>query len=309
MNELINGKCLESFLIRPEDQITFLYERKLLSPFTQSLLYFGSIIELPQFSKRVVLKVPNYKSQVTNEWVASNKAFNACLPTPEPLALIELNNGNRGIMFEFIEGDLLYKQNQPELRCQFGKIVKKMHTVLPVASRDWIKNEKSQISHFFRVRKTWGDLMISNDDFKRSLEIYDSIINGIIDYLPQLSPSFIHGDLHDGQLIINGENEFLIDFGQSREAQSILDLAIYCYHTLRTQSNVENISQFILGYLEHSCLSEKEKESLSFFILYTTLRSVEWYLKFRPNDINYVFSYISAINNFIENQSLWKMRI
>ena len=182
-----------------------------------------------------------------------------------------------------------------------------MHSALPVSFQNWKRNEKSQSTHYDQVRAKWGSLGTQdNEGFKRSLQKYESLSREVMSDVLLSRPSFLHGDLHDGQIIVNEQKQTLIDFGESREAQALLDAAIYCYHTLRTRSNIENISQFISGYSEYNPLNEKEKEILTFFLLYTSLRSVEWYVKFRPRDIEYPLSHLPTINSFLEEEHVWK---
>src|SRR3989339_2255992 len=113
MSELIRAKCAESSYIDSDTPIQFQYDRKLLSPFTQSMLYFGSI---DQIKKPIVLKIPKHQVRLGQEWTGSQRAFNAKVPTPEPLALIEMDNSILGMLFEFVEGEQLNKQAQPEKR-------------------------------------------------------------------------------------------------------------------------------------------------------------------------------------------------
>lgn len=305
MSETIRGTCLESARIEPKETVRFLYERSLLSPFTQSLLYFGRMLPL---AEKAVLKVPKYQSQLAQEWTGSKRVFEANLPVPEPLGLIQLDGSDqRGMVFEYAEGAPLYQNPDPGKRANFGKIVQAMHSRIPVMPADWINNERSQLSHYEKVRAIWEHLDLpDNDDLKRSIELYDLLARQLMDQILVSRPSFLHGDLHDGQVIHNNGRMTLFDFGMSREAQALQDLAIYCHHTLRTKSDPENIRYFLTGYFENTPMSESDKQLLTYFLMYTALRSVEWYAKFLPQKIDYPLNVLPSVNQFVEEETVWK---
>lgn len=300
--EKLTGTSLASPYLPAGEPVVFTAQSSFPTSFTQSMLYFGS---LEKIDRPAVLKIPRYPSQARHEWTASQKAFAARVPSPEPLSLVQTDHG-AGVVFEFVKGEQLYKMGEPERRFGVGEIAGKMHQALPVPPERWETNEKSQASHFDRVRRNWDELGIQNADFDTSVMMYDTLSRQLLQEALTARPSFLHGDLHDGQVLVNGDRQTLIDFGAAREAQAVYDLAIYCYHTLRTKSSQENIRHLLAGYAEAAGLPEGDRKLIPFFLLYTALRSVEWYAYNQKAKLYYPLSHLPAVNAFIDGEKLWK---
>lgn len=302
---VIDTRCIESSRFDTGDKLSFLVGGQFLSPFTQSLLYFGRFSESEE---RVVLKMPKHFSRLRQEWRGSNRVFKSGVSTAQPIAHIALtSDSSEGMVFEFVNGEVLYKTGDLDKRMKFGQITKQMHDLIPGSINQWEASGNRDFSHFNSVTTNWKELPSFSDvRFKRVLLIYQHLAKLVGNYFKGIQPVFLHGDLHDGQLLVDKEKLTLIDFDSCKEGCPLGDLAMYAYHVLRTGSNLEFVDSFFKGYYGDKEVTEKDKMIFAFLLTYTGLRSVEWYSKFIPGKVDYPLDQLTKVAGYIDREMPWK---
>jgi Ser/Thr protein kinase RdoA (MazF antagonist) len=294
--ESFRNNCLDK-------NISFSETSRFTTPYSGSEVRFGTL----DSGRRVVVKVSARKLGAEREWGGLVRTFEAGLSVPEPIALVNTQIGHPALVTEQMEGKLMYYTSQNELRYRLGQMVKRMHDAVPVDSRRWVEAGKSDLTYYeSRLHHWWianAEVLGVKTD---SQALFKKLVPMMATYCNSVVPRFNHNDLHDGQVIVVGENITIIDFEDWIEESPMNDLAYYLYSTIRTGTIDEQFGYFLDGYLETEILSEVEKGALMFYLLYISCRSVNQFKLRRVGLAEIALSTHQKVVKYIKRERLWK---
>lgn len=131
-------------------------------------------------------------------------------------------------------------------------------------------------------------------DLKLLNSLEEKIIIRIEDLSNKILPSFVHGDLHLGNIIVNnGEYKALIDFESSRFADSVHDFVKLDNWVFSKYKN--SYENFILGYRSISHFEVDFEERLLLYKAIEILYSINYFGILYPNK-EMMISFIDLLN-------------
>lgn len=274
------------------------------NPFTKSSVILGIANQ-----QHVAVKFSGYEWGPKREWEGLIQANQAGVPSPKILFTIKDQSERFGIVSEKIYGTNLYKNPSEELRLEFGNIVREMHDHIPIIGREWQESGRSDFSYYSRIMKKWrkSETMEINSN-SRSQALLSELSNTIDTQFKSFKSVFVHGDLHNDQVIVTRSNNLcVIDFENWQEEHPLYDLAIYLFHTLRTKQNDSDFINFFKGYTGNISFTDMDKNIISFYLLFTTMRAVDYYAKLIPTDLKFAIINLQHTLSFIHTEKLWKL--
>lgn len=131
------------------------------------------------------------------------------------------------------------------------------------------------------IEKKWSTYMEQLSSMPRNQDIY----------------GIVHHDLHNQNIMISGDDMYVLDFGDVRKSWYAYDASIPIYHALeknRRQNEINRIEfyerfskQFFEGYSEKSTLSEDQYKLIPFFLEYRLLYSYLFFINsFKSNEVS-----------------------
>ena len=122
-----------------------------------------------------------------------------------------------------------YTGSNDKMSFNWGKVMGDMHRVAQSYAPPNKYDVQKDIFDGYSWRSLLEDLKIYPDVYKIAQKLLDEIIA-----LPRDNDSFgvIHGDLHQGNFFVDGDNTSIIDFGDSIYGWFALDIAISLCHAL-----------------------------------------------------------------------------
>ena len=155
-----------------------------------------------------------------HEMEVSKKALEIGVKTPKVDDIVELPNGQLGLIYEYIEGKKSIARaagEEPEkidyYMKRFAHIAKDLHSkVCDVNKFESIEDRtKKQIARFN---------ILNESQKEKAYKLLDSI---------ERTNTCIHGDFQTGNFIIAGDEEFAIDLGAIAYGNPIYDVACFYY--------------------------------------------------------------------------------
>jgi thiamine kinase-like enzyme len=288
----------------PEDFININILETQISPFTKSVIIFGKYDN----GSLVTAKFSNLPEGSKNEWQGLLTTHKSGISVPEPVALVKNQADTMGVISEFIDGkDLINSQDLSDYS-KFGRIIREMHLKVKVDGLEWMKFGKHTYEYYDKYLIHCGELI--KEGIIDSTRVYDLMrffASSLEERLGKVDPVFTHYDLHDQQIIKNCLGKlYLIDLERWREGDPLDDLSIYLFHNLRMNRPYDFFVEFIRGYLNDSNLTDTEKSVINFFLLFTGFKSVDYYRRFRKNDLPYAIAQLKKIEQFAFEEKLVK---
>jgi uncharacterized protein (TIGR02172 family) len=150
------------------------------------------------------------------EFLTARTVFELGIPSPEPYRLI--SDGERtGAEYELIKGKRSYTRiisQEPErleeISLKFARMARKLHEVKADTTR--LRSYKQGIERFYREKN-----MVPEDYKQRALVFLETVPD---------TPRCLHGDLHIGNIITDGERDLWIDMGEFAYGAPEWDLAL-----------------------------------------------------------------------------------
>jgi len=273
------------------------------TPFTRSTIIFAT----SEAGKPVVIKFPTKKSKAEREWTGFCKAYTADVPTPMPIALVTSKGGRVGVMQEEVGGQSLYKCPGGQARIRFGEIVKDMHLKVPTAGIEWQEKGKADYTYYDKRIQCWSEgqveLLSAGSTTQAMLGLLSPTMNRSCRSAP---PMFNHNDLYDSQAIVGDQKIYLIDFEEWVEENPLNDIAYYLFHTIRSNMPEVNFGSFLSGYLGNEVLSEPEKQTLMFYLLFISARALNYFHASKSKYFEIAEKSHRAVTNYIDNENVWK---
>lgn len=149
------------------------------------------------------------------EFLTACAVFEMGIPTPEPLRLVT-DGERRGVEYELISDKRSFTRiisQEPErleeISLAFARMARELHTQKANTSR--FTSVKERLRRFYQEK---GDLVT---------EVYKEHALNFIDKSPD-ADTCLHGDLHIGNVITDGQRSFWIDLGQFSYGEPEWDL-------------------------------------------------------------------------------------
>ena len=149
------------------------------------------------------------------EFLTARAVFEMGIPTPEPLRLVT-DGERRGVEYELISNKRSFTRiisQEPErleeISLAFARMARELHTQKANTSR--FTSVKERLRRFYQKK---GDLVT---------EEYKEHALNFIDKSPD-ADTCLHGDLHIGNVITDGQRSFWIDLGQFSYGEPEWDL-------------------------------------------------------------------------------------
>ena len=150
------------------------------------------------------------------EFLTARTVFELGIPSPEPYRLIS-DGERRGAEYELIKGKRSYTRiisQEPErleeITLKFARMAKELHAKEADTTR--LRSYKKGIERFYREKN-----MVPEEYKLRALKFLETVPD---------TPRCVHGDLHIGNIITNGERELWIDLGEIAYGAPEWDLAL-----------------------------------------------------------------------------------
>ena len=150
------------------------------------------------------------------EFLTAHAVFELGIPSPEPFRLI--NDGQRsGAEYELIKNKRSYTRiisQEPErleeISLKFARMAKELHAKQADTTR--LQSYKQRIANFYHEKD-----MVPEDYKQRVLQFLDTVPD---------TPRCLHGDLHIGNIITDGQRDLWIDLGEFAYGVPEWDLAL-----------------------------------------------------------------------------------
>ena len=150
------------------------------------------------------------------EFLTARTVFELGIPSPEPFRLI--TDGERsGAEYELIKNKRSYTRiisQEPErleeISLKFARMAKELHA--KQADTTCLQSYKQRIANFYHEKD-----MVPEDYKQRVLQFLDTVPD---------TPRCLHGDLHIGNIITDGQRDLWIDLGEFAYGVPEWDLAL-----------------------------------------------------------------------------------
>ena len=150
------------------------------------------------------------------EFLTARAVFELGIPSPEPFRLI--TDGERsGAEYELIKNKRSYTRiisQKPErlekISLKFARMAKELHAKQADTTR--LQSYKQRIANFYHEKD-----MVPEDYKQRVLQFLDTVPD---------TPRCLHGDLHIGNIITDGQRDLWIDLGEFAYGVPEWDLAL-----------------------------------------------------------------------------------
>lgn len=211
--------------------------------------------------KKYLIKIFN-KSRKKEEQMDYVKKYQLLeenkIETPRIIGIYKEENRFVVIM-EYIEGEDLYSSNESITQEQVKKLMEMMNEIHQIPSKIACIYDDYHIPNFNQSY----DLCIPylDEQWKNIGEELKKRYNEI-DF-SKMPKSFIHGDLHKGNIMKDKENKlYLIDFASCGYSYHIIDIVQFMNNTLFDYREVERSKKRIDYFIKHYPLTDYEKQNL-----------------------------------------------
>lgn len=287
----------------PTPQLSFEISGKIITPLTKSIIYFAT----SEIGQQVIIKVPAISGKGEREWLGLTKAHAACIPVPEPIALAKTQTGQTALIIERLYGNNLYNHPDKNTTFQLGQIVRKMHEEVKIDGKERLENGSVDYFYYEMLLHSWLQNPTEHKDTKEKFQsLIKSLSDSMITHCKSARPVFNHNDIHNGQVIVNKQGITLIDFAEWVEESSLNDLAYYLFHTIRTRQDDNQFRYFLQGYLEKQALSEIEKDTIMFYLLFISCRALNYFYKHRSKYLEIAEGVHLRVVNYVGEEKIWK---
>lgn len=275
-----------------------------IAPYTRNTILFGT----SEFGTQIVVKIPRNRNRAMNEWEGLNMVYNAEVSVPEPYSLAKNSEGLQVIISQKVDGELLYTNNQIDLRYDLGKIVRFMHNQVGINEKNWGSSGKPDFSYYEKLlnkylKSSLGELKVGSETHV----ILNKFVDSMSDYCKTTTPVFNHNDLHDGQVIVKPNHKLiLLDFENWREETQLNDISYYLFHLVKDRRVDRNFDKFIYGYLNSNGLTETEKSVISFYLLFISTGAIDYFKNTGSRYLQKALDTHKKVIKYIKDERLWK---
>lgn len=305
MKERRPFQIISSSVDQSGDSIDLELGEKLSIPFTGAEIIYATTTS----GEKVVVKKPKNNEQTMHEWEGLIKVDSAGVSVPRPIALIDYSAGQLSIVSGFVDGDNLYYNPNSEVKSEVGRQIKIMHQNVQIDGSAWESTGRSTFIYYDRYIFHWtaGELGELQADSK-TVSLLGKFVDTTADFCKQAKPVFNHNDLHDGQIILDGNgNPTIIDFGNWIEETWLNEVGYHLFHLIRTgRMETDDFINFLSGYLGDKKLSDTERSNLAFYLLFISSRALNYFYRRHSSYLSTARETHAKVLNHLENEEIWK---
>ena len=244
------------------------------------------IIETAEGEKRL-LRIANIAEfdRKKAEYVMLERLYNLGIPTPKPIDFGLCNDGQSVYsVFSWIDGDdleihlpMLSEAEKYVMGLKVGEILQKIHkTPAPDGAINWSEKYFSVIDERINAFRNAGILFDGSEVILEYLDVNRSLLINRKQY-------FIHGDFHEGNLVVTPNNElFVIDF-LDEGFENYAD-PWYDFKTFGENDNAYYSTGLIHGYFSGEPPDEFW-ETLLYYYLTAALTAIVWTKHHKPDEL------------------------
>ena len=298
-------RIIDSSLGKKENFVELEIGERLSVPFTGGEIIFAT----DSLGERVVIKKPRDDDQAKHEWDGLRRVESTGISIPRPIALISYSADQLAILSSFIEGDNLYYNPNPSIKSEVGRQVKSLHQNAQVEGGTWESTGRSTFVYYDRYIFHWthGGLKELQAD-SRTASVLGKLIGTASDFCQNSKPVFNHNDLHDGQIIVDGNNHpTIIDFGNWMEETWLNEIGYHLFHLIRTdRAETDDFSNFLDGYFKDRKMSDTEKSNLAFYLLFISSRALNYFYNRHSSYLSTAQETHEKVLGHVDNERIWK---
>ena len=184
-------------------------------------------------------KISNPPEKIRREQESARRAFVHGVPSAIPFELVRVGD-ELGMIYELVDAKTLGSvvHNNPEKLREYAlslsALMKKLHST---------EMEKDTMPDARMTLRLWADIAAKSDYYTKDdmQRVYD-----LIDSIPMRN-TFIHGDFHPGNIIVQNDELILIDMGDASVGHPVIDLlGTYQLMSLTPKKN-PNVAMRYLG--------------------------------------------------------------
>ena len=172
---------------------------------------------------KVYNKISNPPEKIRREQESARRAFVHGVPSAIPFELVTVGD-ELGMIYELVDANTLGSvvHNSPEKLREYAlrmsALMKKLHST---------EMEKDTMPDARMTLRLWADIAAKSDYYSEEdmQRVYD-----LIDSIP-VRNTFIHGDYHPGNIMVQNDELILIDMGDASVGHPVIDL-LGTYHLL-----------------------------------------------------------------------------
>ena len=188
---------------------------------------------------KVYNKISNPPEKIRREQESARRAFVHGVPSAIPFELVRVGD-ELGMIYELVDAKTLGSvvHNNPEKLREYAlsmsALMKKLHST---------EMEKDTMPDARMTLRLWADIAAKSDYYTKDdmQRVYD-----LIDSIP-LRNTFIHGDFHPGNIMVQNDELILIDMGDASVGHPVIDLlGTYQLMSLTPKKN-PNVAMRYLG--------------------------------------------------------------
>lgn len=288
-----------------EPHIKLEINRRMVVPFTGGEITYATTLSGEKF----VIKKPINDEQAKHEWKGLNIAYSAGISTPRPIALINYNEDQLGIVSGFVEGKNLHFHSDPEVKVKVGEQFRVMHQKARTDGNIWESSGRSSFSYYDELIFNWSREGIEELKFDgEDIVILKELAHTTEEFCRKSVPTFNHNDLHDGQIIVNREGEpTIMDFGNWTEETWINDIAYHLFHLIRnSKEKTDDFINFLSGYHKKEKLSDIEKTNLAFYLLFISSRALAYFYNRHSRYLPVAQKTHEKVLDYLKKETIWK---
>lgn len=305
MKERTKFNIIESPLDRIGDYLDVEINCNILMPYTKSEIFVATI----DFGEKIAIKQSSNSENVLHEWKGLKTAWIANVSVPTPIALVSYTGDSLAMVSKFIEGDVLFFNPNSDIEIEVGKQIKTLHDHALVDGNIWKSSERNTFVYYDKFITNWRAQEFESKRSKSTtVSLLDKFAVSAIDLCLNGKPVFNHNDLHDGQIIVN-ENKIpiIIDFGNWTEETWLNELGFNLFHCIRTDRlQIDNFTKFLNGYLGTEKLSETEKTTLAFYLLFISARALNYFKDRQSSYLPIAEDTHAKVLEYIKSEKIWK---
>ena len=227
---------------------------------------------------KVYNSISNPPEKIRREQESARRAFVHGVPSAIPFELVKVGE-ELGMIYELVDAKTLGSvvHNSPEKLREYAlrmsALLKKLHST---------EMEKDTMPDARMTLRLWADIAAKSDFYRKDeiQRVYD-----LIDSIP-LRNTFIHGDFHPGNIMVQNDELILIDMGDASVGHPVIDLlgtyqlmsltpkknpgVAMRYLGMTTEEAIEMWDIFIRDYLgtdDDKTISEFEGSLISFALI------------------------------------------
>ena len=227
---------------------------------------------------KVYNSISNPPEKIRREQESARRAFVHGVPSAIPFELVTVGN-ELGMIYELVDAKTLGSvvHNDPkklrEYALRMSALLKKLHST---------EMEKDTMPDARMTLRLWADIAAKSDFYSKDdmQRVYD-----LIDSIP-VRNTFIHGDFHPGNIMVQNGELILIDMGDASVGHPVIDLlgtyqlmsltpkknpgVAMRYLGMTTEEAIEMWDLFIRDYLgtdDDKTISDLEESLISFALI------------------------------------------